>query len=337
MDFSTILSVGLGVILLFSIVAFVASALAESVASVLGIRATQLKRAVSGMLGADGGEDLYGTTIIGALGNSNPWGFWKSRRTKPSYIDRKDFTAAVASVVGLGDQIAAANATAAEAAQAAAAGPENAEPFDEVAAVLGGLPEPLRGYLGEIFASGSAELGKITDYIGDWFDSVMERTTGWYKRWVSVVLFAIAFALAAALNLNTIVVADALWGDPLLRAAVEAAVTAQLEPDTGQPPSPSGDAAAGNGDATSAEAPSRVEKVVAELERLEELNFPVGWTTETGDRRSFNGLSIVGWIITAAAATLGAPFWFDVLKKVANLRGAGVPPSGPPATDGATE
>jgi hypothetical protein len=36
---------------------------------------------------------------------------------------------------------------------------------------------------------------------------------------------------------------------------------------------------------------------------------------------------LVGWCITAIAASLGAPFWFDALNKVARLRASGPPPS----------
>ena len=32
---------------------------------------------------------------------------------------------------------------------------------------------------------------------------------------------------------------------------------------------------------------------------------------------------VTGWVITIAAISLGAPFWFDLLGKVANLRGSG--------------
>ena len=32
---------------------------------------------------------------------------------------------------------------------------------------------------------------------------------------------------------------------------------------------------------------------------------------------------IVGWLFTIAAVSLGAPFWFDLLGKVARLRAAG--------------
>jgi hypothetical protein len=33
--------------------------------------------------------------------------------------------------------------------------------------------------------------------------------------------------------------------------------------------------------------------------------------------------TILGWAITIAAISLGAPFWFDLLGKVANLKGTG--------------
>jgi hypothetical protein len=32
---------------------------------------------------------------------------------------------------------------------------------------------------------------------------------------------------------------------------------------------------------------------------------------------------LLGWLITLLAVSLGAPFWFDVLTKVSNLRSSG--------------
>ena len=34
-------------------------------------------------------------------------------------------------------------------------------------------------------------------------------------------------------------------------------------------------------------------------------------------------IRLLGWLVTALALGLGAPFWFDILKKVVNLRGSG--------------
>ena len=35
---------------------------------------------------------------------------------------------------------------------------------------------------------------------------------------------------------------------------------------------------------------------------------------------------VLGWLLTALEASLGAPFWFDVLKKIITVRSAGRAP-----------
>lgn len=311
MDVSTVLSVALGMIFLFSIVAFVTSALAESLSTILGKRADQLKRAITGMLGEADARKLFSTEMIKTLENPKAWGIGKVWRTRPSYISCGDFSAGVAAVIDLGDRVN-------DAGKWAEAAPPDT-PIDEARAFLDGLDDgQLKDYLTEVFASGTAKLDEIDVYLSSWYDNVMERVTGWYKRWVNVVVFVIAFLLAAALNINSIVVADALWDDPLLRSGVEAAVAAQIE------------------DTQDREGSVDAEAIVAELEQLEELGFPIGWTTEADDPRLFGPWTILGWLITAAAATLGAPFWFDLLKKVANLRGSGTVPATTPTSSTTT-
>ncbi|RME06149.1 MAG: hypothetical protein D6816_08055 [Bacteroidetes bacterium] len=34
-------------------------------------------------------------------------------------------------------------------------------------------------------------------------------------------------------------------------------------------------------------------------------------------------IRIFGWLLTALAISLGAPFWFDILKKIINIRSSG--------------
>lgn len=52
------------------------------------------------------------------------------------------------------------------------------------------------------------------------------------------------------------------------------------------------------------------------------VTFPFGWST-TG-KPSFQ--QVCGLILTWGAVSLGAPFWFDLLNKVVNLRQTGLPP-----------
>src|SRR6185436_13947433 len=41
-------------------------------------------------------------------------------------------------------------------------------------------------------------------------------------------------------------------------------------------------------------------------------------------------LKIIGWLITSLAVSFGAPFWFDLLNKLVDVRGAGKEPSPQP-------
>ena len=65
-------------------------------------------------------------------------------------------------------------------------------------------------------------------------------------------------------------------------------------------------------------------------QRLEDLNFPMGWEQHplrdldysAGWGVAFPILlnSLFGWLLTAVAVTFGAPFWFDILNKIMVIR-----------------
>jgi hypothetical protein len=62
------------------------------------------------------------------------------------------------------------------------------------------------------------------------------------------------------------------------------------------------------------------------------LGLPIGWSSEPNDTKSLPrdlggwALKIIGLSLTAIAVSLGAPFWFDVLNKLINIRSAGKQP-----------
>jgi hypothetical protein len=59
------------------------------------------------------------------------------------------------------------------------------------------------------------------------------------------------------------------------------------------------------------------------LEQVNALKLPIGWDSTNTHGNAF--ARIGGWLLTILALSLGAPFWFDVLNKLARLRGSGVP------------
>ena len=65
---------------------------------------------------------------------------------------------------------------------------------------------------------------------------------------------------------------------------------------------------------------------VADLRAL-----PVGWT---GLASTSWAVTALGWLVTASSALFGAPFWFDLLQRLVNLRGTGPRPSTAGQRDG---
>ena len=82
-------------------------------------------------------------------------------------------------------------------------------------------------------------------------------------------------------------------------------------------------------------------------QQLMELKLPIGWVRNPtqADKDMHLGLPkcldwgtywdamvfhLLGWLITAFAATLGAPFWFDMLNKIMSIRSAGKAPEESP-------
>ena len=145
------------------------------------------------------------------------------------------------------------------------------------------------------------------------FDDVMDRASGWYKRRIQAILFAIALALVVGINADSYSIGQRLWKDDALRSAVVAQANKTVA--AGQAPCVTSDP---NKNPTT-EAAACVGEVKA-------LNLPLGWSRATSPHNLGDGLGkVIGLLVTAFALTLGAPFWFDLLSRVARLRGSGVP------------
>ncbi len=105
------------------------------------------------------------------------------------------------------------------------------------------------------------------------------------------------------MNADTVVVANSLWRNSALR---ESLVTAAQEYVKNNP---------------KAEYKTQLDET---KKRLEELALPIGWSgpdpySDKGWPKRI-GWHLPGWLITALAISLGAPFWFDLLNKIMVVR-----------------
>ena len=154
---------------------------------------------------------------------------------------------------------------------------------------------PLKDVLEALIDEGEDAALRLHHRLAGWFDEAMDRITGWYKRRATLLIFAFAAALTVATNASTIHVAEELWRNAALRTAIAAQAAAAS----------AADAAAVRSDA---------------LEQLGTL--PIGWQAAPDGVAGWLE-TLLGWLMTIAAVSLGAPFWFDLLATVARLRGAG--------------
>jgi len=81
------------------------------------------------------------------------------------------------------------------------------------------LPMSLREALRPILTAANFDADKLREGIEVWYDSVMERATGWFKRYTTMWLGGVGLIAAVCLNVNTIRVAQDLAEDPALRHA----------------------------------------------------------------------------------------------------------------------
>jgi hypothetical protein len=298
---SSALEVLIGVVLLFLVLAVIASAVAEIVSQVLALRSRTLRDAIETMLFDTATRDaLFAHPLIKSLSRRGFWDQKLRREGGPSYIPPDVFAKALLDTVGVARDAAGALAVTL-----------NEQPVNEdLRKVLAKLAEPV----GEAIT----DVTNLEAEVEKWFDDVMDRVTGWYKRKTQIVLLVIGAIVVVWANANVLRYASALTVNPDARAAVVAlAQTATASPSPG--------AQAGES-LTTDEA----------LADLKQLDFALGWEGSATDSRHLPGTigeipaaigsNLLGWLFAIAAVSMGAPFWFDLLKNIVNLRGAGTSP-----------
>jgi hypothetical protein len=196
-------------------------------------------------------------------------------------------------------------------------------------------------------------LEDASQQIATWFDRSMDSVSGWYKRSAHILISLVGLGSAVVLNVDTFLVVDSLNRDAVMRESVAAAVVETMKSES--PMAQTAAEVAGEQKATANAKPQEIfsdekktealvrKRVVAVKRGLDELTLPMGWPEGRAffckpaqdvecDRRSVPatlggfGRRFGGWLFTAIAIALGAPFWFDLLNKLINLRAAAPPP-----------
>ncbi len=320
---SLVLDVAVGLSLLFLFVSLICSAIREAIETVLNSRAADLEHGVRELLddpdGTGATAALYAHPLVFSLyeGRYAPQLLRPSRSlltgtvslrmpvrargALPAYIPGGSFARAFLDLAVRGPL------------GRVPSGPDAVVPVLSAAslrATVRDLPDGRirRALLSALDTAGDDMLA-VQHHVEAWFNACMDRVSGRYKRRTQAILFAIGLGTAAAMNVDAFSVARALLLDKALRdgAVTQAALLSQRDgPDGG----------------------------FAALQRdLDSIQFPTGWEPPPQHLTAMrNGAphpdagallqALFGWMVTAFAVMLGAPFWFDMLNRFVVVRSA---------------
>ncbi|MEM9091022.1 MAG: hypothetical protein AAGC93_20040 [Cyanobacteria bacterium P01_F01_bin.53] len=192
-----------------------------------------------------------------------------------------------------------------------------------------------------IRAAGEATGGEIQQLqteVENWFNNGMTRASGVYRRNVKGVGLLIGLAIAFTLNADSFYMFQRLSTDPAIRNSI-IQTAEQLE--IGSVDTVAALSADMSIDELSDELSARM---IAELqsvgtaveETLADYPLPIGRTPNVINAQQeaenewpvpFIPQRLVGWSITALALSMGASFWFDLLRKVTSVRSSGDKPT----------
>jgi len=175
-------------------------------------------------------------------------------------------------------------------------------------------------------AEAGTDIEKFRASIEDWFDSRMKALSSLYKMWSRWLLLALALVLAFAVDVNPILTVDLLRKDDALAAATvdqassfaaaeKLPVTGCPNPETTAPATTIAGASAGTTDPLATCYQSLRDAVARTRTLPPPLAFDHFWR---GTERTWQYL--IGCLLGAVAISFGAPFWFDVLRRLIAAR-----------------
>ncbi|NJN74037.1 MAG: hypothetical protein HC799_15105 [Limnothrix sp. RL_2_0] len=224
------------------------------------------------------------------------------------------------------------------------------EEAEEMLDVLNNIPDNLMNSMAAIADQTQAKIEDVEEGIQefkrgveDWFDKGMQRANGVYKRNSKGFAFVLGVIIAVVANVDTFYMVNQLSHDSVLRGMIATqAGNIDFEVDT---PENRGDLQQQNSF------------------EIEDLDLPIGWSPDNQSQQALYRLGIkeseegkyqsfdeetgepmivnfeeffsplergwgwvkqaMGWLISGIAISMGAPFWFELLSKVVDIKNTG--------------
>jgi hypothetical protein len=294
------LQVVIGLVFVLLLLSLLATTVMELIASFFGLRGQNLEKALRNMLASTEVDDkLLHAFKDNALYKQLSYKYGKSRRS-PSYISASSFQSILFDVISQG------------------------KGMNAIQEQINTLPDDdLKKVLNQFMEEADNDIDQFKGKVKGWYNDVMDRASGWYKRYTQKILVGVGFCIAIIFNADTLAIYERLESDP---ETLQSVLTLAEDYVNGNE----------EGASTLAVSPSpQFQQSLVELEELvnnqiSNVQSPLGlgWKNVVWDDVTWDValVKLLGWIVTALAVSLGAPFWFDLLRKLVNIRSSGNKP-----------
>jgi hypothetical protein len=349
----SILNVAIGIAFVYLLLSLLVSALNEILLCWFDKRADFLKEALQQLLqDEDKVTQLLKHGLVDAL----------SRKTEgtPSYIGAEPFTAAVLDIIRPADPKVV--RTIDDFKTAVASLPPESKLRQSLSAILDEANNSVTAFKRGV----SCWYDRSMDRVTGWYKHYAQTWLFWLGLAVAIACNVDSIHILQALSINPQLAAEAAnVAADYLKTHKDASATSSPAP-TPTPASPSASASesapaspspspsasvsppvtitagfpspspsmVGASATPSPSLQSLITNVQTALGDIQNLRLPIGWDAsqrayfwdEHGVHKNRIVTGLIGWLLTALAVSLGAPFWFDILQRFVNIRANGRSP-----------
>ncbi len=348
-----VLDLTISIVFVFFLFSIFAAAILEIINTYYKDRALILKDAMDKVFNDPANKNFAVLLYDQALIKSSK----RDHQSFPSYISPDNFSQALILTIaeeardikigldGNGKQVIEKNAL-----------PHGEDTFANFKAGLATLNESDLKWMLQSFVQFTSTSDQLQIKIKTWYNDYMDRVSGWFKRKSTRRLLFISIGVSVVFNINFFHLLSSFWQDEDLRNRIVSSAVQTVE--SGQRPddatainmlSPDNDLGVmsqASFDSLKQVMKTRYERADSIYSAIKDSNLPVGWNAKGASWKwqrdpSKNGwlselqiprniwqylVNLLGLTISAIAISRGAPFWFDALNKLVNLRNSGAKP-----------
>lgn len=290
-----LLSIVIGIVFVLLLFSLLATTIMEMLAGLLTLRGKNLINAIQSMLGEQEAKIFTNHTYFKQMGEkANMFRFLRKAPLPPSYIRPGTFTSILMDILQV-------NTTG-----------EAKEAIDK-------LPDgKLKEVLEYLYRESYDDITVFRKKVEEWFNEVMERASEWYVSNVRIWLFYVGLTIAVSFNVDVINIYTSLSANATLREYMSDAAEQFVQT---APEPVAVDSVVVNPDFYKA----KEQFSTLMNENIAAIRSPLGLGWDTVQWPAENKgqwwlYKLIGWLTTAIAVSLGAKFWFDLLRQLVNFR-----------------